>query len=312
MSMKVGVIGGGTFGRGIALSAVRAENDVVLWTRGFHKGEGQPYRTTTELSQLTDRDIVFLAVPSTYIAETTSALGAHLDGRHLLVHVSRGLVGDDLKTLTRVLQSTTPCRRVGALAGPLVAEALAKGTPGGGIVGSLFPEVAEAVRDAIGGPSLKIYSTDDVIGVELASALVGLLALALGYAQGLGIGPSALAVLCSRGIAESQRLGHLLGARERTFAGLAGFGDLVAAASGDDRPEMKLGRAIARGVNIADASREAGAHIEGVTIAERVSAYAMRMRVEAPIAATTAAVLNGKMTAQAAVAALMSRQVWVE
>jgi glycerol-3-phosphate dehydrogenase (NAD(P)+) len=312
MTVKVGVIGGGGFGRGIALSACRAENDVVLWTRGFHKGEGAPYHTTTDLAALKDRDIIFLAVPSPYMSETSTALGTHLDGRHLLVHVSRGLVGDNLQTLTRVLHSTTPCRRVGALAGPLVADALAKGTPGGGIVGSLFPEVAEMVREAIAGPALKIYGTDDVVGVELASALVGLLALALGYAQGLGIGPSALAVLCSRGIAESQRIGLVLGAREKTFAGLAGFGDLVAAASGDDRPEMKLGRAIARGVNVTDAGREAGAHIEGVTIAERVASYAMRMHIEAPIAATTAAVLAGKMTAQAAVAALMSRQVWVE
>src|SRR5690606_27838602 len=107
-------------------------------------------------------------VPSVHVGALAVELGAHLDGSHLLVHVSRGLLGDELETLTHLLRETTPVRRVGALAGPLVAKALIEGQPGGGIVGSLFPEVADAVCDAIAGKRLRIYRTDDVVGVEIA------------------------------------------------------------------------------------------------------------------------------------------------
>ncbi len=110
------------------------------------------------------------------------------------------MLGPELDTVSEVLGSRTPCRRVGALAGPLVANNLAGGHPGGAIIGSAFPEVIEAVTDAIGGPRLRVYGTDDVVGVEVASALVGLVALALGYSMtaslgGLGIGMDLLRLL---------------------------------------------------------------------------------------------------------------------
>jgi glycerol-3-phosphate dehydrogenase (NAD(P)+) len=167
--------------------------------------------------------------------------------------------------------------------------------------------VAHAVRDAIGGRSLRIYDTQDVIGVEMASAFVGLVALALGYAKGAGFGPGTLAVLATRGMAEATRLAVTRGADERTFSGLAGYGDLLAAVAGDGRPEIELGKAVAAGASLEDAAKAAGAYVEGVRIAEQVLEYSDRRQMEAPIARAMAALVAGKATREDVVARLMTR-----
>jgi glycerol-3-phosphate dehydrogenase (NAD(P)+) len=310
-ALPVGIAGGGSFGRGLALAAARAGRDVVLWSRS-HQMEHDRIRVTRDLGDLARTDVLFFAAPSLHAAELSGELGEHLDGSHLLVHVSRGLVGEDLLTVTHVLRHETPCRRVGALAGPLVAHALAEGLPGGGIVGTRFPEVTEAVRAAIGGPSLRIYETTDVTGVEVASAIVGLLSLVVGYAQAAGLDPGTLAVLVTRGLAEGARVGAALGAEQSTFSGLAGSGDLIAAVAGDERPETRLGRALAEGVPREEAARKVGAHIEGVNIARRVATFASRVGLDAPIATVVADVLEGRIDARAATERLMARRVRME
>ncbi|MFW6067802.1 MAG: NAD(P)-binding domain-containing protein [Myxococcota bacterium] len=314
MSMEdlpVGVLGGGGFGRGLARATARNGREVVLWSRS-HDASNGAIRTTRELADLARCEVIFVAVPSIYVAEVAGQLGEHLDGSHLLVHVSRGLVGEDLQTVSQVLRHETPCRRVGALAGPLVASALAEGQPGGGVVGTRFPEVAEAVRNAIAGPALRIYETRDVTGVEVASAIVGLLCLAVGYTQAGGMGPGTLAVVVTRGIAEAARVGQALGAQQTTFGGLAGFGDLIAAVAGDDRPETRLGRAMAEGASRESAAHQVGAHIEGVSIARRVANYAASVGLEVPIAETIADVLDGRIGSEGATQRLMARRVRME
>jgi glycerol-3-phosphate dehydrogenase (NAD(P)+) len=259
------------------------------------------------MEELAACELVFVVVPSMHVPSVAPALGLHLDGRHLLVHVSRGLIGDGLETVSRHLSAHTPARRVGCLAGPINPEVLAQGLPGGGVVGTGFPEVAEAVREAIGGATLRLYETDDTVGVEVASALVGLLALAAGFCLESRISPSALAVMMSRGLEESARVGVLLGARRETFHGLAGAGDLYAAIASDERAEVRLGRALAHARDLETAGREAGAYIEGITIARRVARYAARMNVDAPIARVMADVLEGQMSAEAGLGRLMLR-----
>lgn len=312
MSAPVGVVGGGSFGQGLALAAARAGREVILWSRSAREVAHDGVSVTSDESRLRDAELVFVAAPSHVVAELGAAVGAHLDGSHLLVHVSRGLVGEDLHTLTQVLRETTPCRRVGALAGPLVAEALRDGTPSGAIVGSRFDEVADAVHEAIAGPSLRIYETPDVIGVEVASAMGGLIALAAGFAQGMGFGPATLGMLVARGMAEAVRVGEKRGCLERTFSGLAGYGDLIAAMAGDDRPELRLGRALARGASLEEAGREAGAHIEGVGIARRVSEFAARVGIATPISDTVAQTLHHGLDPHVALERLMARDARTE
>lgn len=308
--LTIGILGGGSFGLGLARAAERVGNQAVLHSRrSAALPRSERVRPTSDLAELAAADLVVVAVPSTHVREAARELGRHLDGRHLVIHVSRGLVGDELATVTQALRDETPVRRVGCLAGPLHAKALLEGTPGGGIVGSAFHEVGDAVREAIAGPSMRLYQTEDVVGVEIASALVGLLALALGYAQQLGFGPGALSVLMTRGMAEAARLGVSFGGEERTFAGMAGFGDLMSAAFGDERPEVKLGRALARGATLEQAGKEASATIEGVAIARRMQRHSARRGLETPITDVLAEILDGHMRPEDALARLMSRRV---
>jgi glycerol-3-phosphate dehydrogenase (NAD(P)+) len=307
MSAPFGVVGAGSFGLGLASAISRAGGEALVWSRSKKDLALPNVRAITDLAPLAACELIFVSVPSMHVPNIAPQLGAHLDGRHLLVHVSRGLVDDDLKTVARYLGTHTPARRVGCLAGPINPNVLTEGVPGGGVVGSAFPEVADAVREAISGRSLRLYSTDDMIGVEVASALVGLLALAVGFIYESKISPSALAVMMSRGLAESARVGIRLGAREDTFHGLAGAGDLYAAIAGDERAEVRLGRALARSTDLEKAGREAGAYIEGLTIARRVARYAARVGIEAPIATVMADVIEGAMSPQAGLERLMSR-----
>jgi glycerol-3-phosphate dehydrogenase (NAD(P)+) len=306
------VLGGGGFGRALALAAARAGRRVLLWSRATRPVDHSLVTPIAELAALAEAELVFVAVPSIHVDPLVSKLGAHLDGSHLLVHVSRGLLGDELGTLTELCRTRTPVRRVGALAGPLVAKALAQGQPGGGIVGSLFPEVSEAVRDAIGGATLRIYGTQDVVGVEVASAFVGLMALSLGYAQQLGFGPGTLAMLATRGMTEAARVGVARGGLERTFSGLAGYGDLTAAVAGDGRPEWEFGRAIADGLALERAAERAGAFVEGATIAAQVTTFADRYKLEVPISNAIADMLAGRLSGRAVLEQLMARPVGQE
>lgn len=304
--LPIGVVGGGAFGRGIAKASARTGHEVYVWSRSARDLGDPRIHTTSRLSDVARAELVFLAVPSNAIAELALELGKYLDGSHLLVHVSRGLVGAALTPISRVLRECTPSRRVGALAGPLVAEALIEGTPSGAIIGTSFPEVVEAVREAIAGPQLRLYVTDDLVGVEVASAMVGLLALAAGHAQASGVGPAALATFLTRGVAEASRVAVTLGADPATFSGLAGFGDLLAVMAGDERPEERLGRALAEGAPLARAVELAGANIEGVSLARRVVDYAARERLDVPICSAIADVIDG-MPAERALQALMTR-----
>ena len=309
---KVAVVGGGSFGWGLAHAAERAGREVLLWSRRPQREGTAKIRLVGSLAELARAELVFFAVPSPVMPALARELGAHLDGAHYLVHVSRGIIGDELQTLSQVLRTCTPCRRVGALAGPLVARALAEGAPGGGVVASRFPEVHTAVREAIGGQQLRIYSTDDLIGAEFASTAVGLLAMAVGFAQGVGLGPATLAVMASRGMSECTRIGVALGGRSETFTGLSGYGDLLAAVAGDGRPELAVGRQLAAGTPLAEIGQQVGAYIEGLDSARRIAAYARRTGTRAPLLSMCAEVFAGRMRSDEVVAALMGRQVGAE
>jgi glycerol-3-phosphate dehydrogenase (NAD(P)+) len=308
MSLRVGVLGAGGFGRAIALASARRGHEVSLWSRQPRELPNS-IQTSTDMGILRECELIFIAVPARHATNAAERLGEVIDGRHLVVHISRGLVGAELKTITQIVREKTVCRRIGALAGPLVADALAEGLPSGAILGTGFPELTAMVREAIGGSGLRIYHTQDVIGVELASATVGFLTVVLGYVQEVGAQPGTLAVLATRGMVEISRIGVTLGAQESTFMGLAGLGDLIAAVAGDQRPESRLGRALAMGVDLRTAIGEVGAYVEGFEVAEHMIEHARRHGLETPISSTFVAVSEGRMSPNDAIQALMERRV---
>jgi glycerol-3-phosphate dehydrogenase (NAD(P)+) len=295
----VGVIGGGAWGIALAVAAARAGSTTLLLSRRAPSSLPAGVRLVQGDAELGEQArLIVLAVPSAVARGVARSLGAHLDGRHFVVHGVRGLVpresdgrddrGHDLETISDIVRDETPARRVGALGGPAVASDLVAGRPSVMVCGSRYPEVTQAFHEAFSTPSLRVYSTHDLLGLEWASALVGCLAICVGYARGIGFGPGLLAVVITRAIEEGARLASAAGGEERTLLGLAGYGDLLASISQIERPEMLVGEALAKGKTLDRAVAEAGQRVEAVDLAARVVEWAAARHVEAPIFAALA------------------------
>ena len=250
--------------------------------------------------------LLVLTVPSTVASEVSRALGDHVDGSHLVVHGVRGLAGPDLTTIADVVRAETPARRVGALGGPALTEDLLAGKPGVLVCGSAYDEVNHAVESAFGSRTLRLYSTNDLRGLEWASALVGCLAVGIGYAQALDLSPGLVAAVISRSVAEASRIAAAAGGDERTLLGLGGYGDLLACIAQKERPEVKVGAALARGLPLAKAVASAGLRVEAVELIPRIVAWTDARRVRAPIFASLARLLRGETTTEKLVDDLMT------
>lgn len=278
---RVGVLGGGPWGVALAFASARTGAEVLLHTRRAPP-PNPSLRVTTEYAEIATCGLIVVAVPSTVVREVLRALGDHLDGHHLVVHGIRGLSAESLETISDTVRAETPVRRCGALGGPVQATELVHGRPSAMVVGSRFPEVLAAVTDAFASPSLHIRGTPDIRGLEWASALVGCVAIGVGYAEAAGAGPGLLAALISTGVDECARLLAMAGAEDRTMLGLGGYGDLLASIALDRRPEVVIGKALAKGRSIEEAVAEAHLRVEAITLIPRIVAFAKEHRVKAP------------------------------
>jgi glycerol-3-phosphate dehydrogenase (NAD(P)+) len=249
----VAVIGGGPWGLALAGAAARAGTKTWLYSRKERRRDGalptgvaqaRDYREVGEVARL-----IILAVPSQTAGEVAYALGDSLDGRHLVVHAIRGLAKDTMTPLSELIRRESPVRRVGA----------------------------------IGGPTLRLYETDDLRGLEWASALVGCLMIGVGYAKASGFGAGLVAAFISRGVQEAGRIAAAAGGDERTLLGLAGYGDLLASVEQPGRPEIVLGTALAAGKTLDQAKEEAKHRIEALDLIPRVAEWAALHKVKAPI-----------------------------
>ncbi len=289
----VSVIGGGAWGVALATAAARSGSDVALHTRRDGPAVPRVRRTRSLEDAAKHARLMILTVPSSHVREIGHELGAYLDGRHLLVHGVRGLVtspsrrpdydGAELMTLSAVLRDETPVRRFGALGGPVLTSELSAGLPCVMVVASPYADVLSTVRATFHSESLRIYTTHDLVGLEWASALTGILAVAIGFARGAGVGAGLVSAFAIRGVHEAARVAMAAGAEERTFTGLGGFGDLLAAIGEDDRPEVRLGVALSEGKDPKEAVAGLGEQIEALELAPRVAEFARRNGVVAPI-----------------------------
>jgi glycerol-3-phosphate dehydrogenase (NAD(P)+) len=293
---SVAIVGGGAWGIALAAAAARTGGSTLLLSRRAHE-DGLPAGVTLARSEAEVGErarLVVLAVPSGVARDVARSLGAHLGGEHFVVHGVRGLVGDAMETISDVVRDETPVRRLGALGGPALASELAAGLPGVMVCGSRYPEVNRAVRQVWSSATLRLSTTSDLLGLEWASALVGCLAIAVGYARGARLGPGLLAAVITRAVEEAASLTAAAGGEERTLLGLAGYGDLLASIAQAERPEVLLGEALAAGKSLEQALAGAGQRVEAVDLAARVVAWAKRSGVDAPIfAALSHGILAG-------------------
>ena len=281
----VGVVGGGVWGLGLAAAAARTGKTALLLSRRALNGSlPQGVTRANDYAELAERArLIVLAIPSSVSRTTARELGKHIDGRHLVVHGVRGLVGEAMETIGDVVREETPARRIGALGGPALVDDLFAGRPSVLVCGSHFPEVGAAASEAFTHETLRLYTIDDLRGLEWATALVGCLAIGMGFVQEIGASPGLVAAVLSRAVHEAARLAEAAGGEERTLLGLAGYGDLFAAIGQAKRPEVMLGRLLAKRTPLQEALATVGQRIEAVELVPRVVAWAEAHGVRTPL-----------------------------
>jgi glycerol-3-phosphate dehydrogenase (NAD(P)+) len=323
--VRIAVLGGGSWGTALAAQARRAGNDVRTWARsapvveainvrhenrGYLPGIALPsdLRATTSLEDaLADAETAIVAVPSEHCREIYRRAGAATAADTLLVSATKGLETDTLRRMTEVAAAQAPGRPLAVLSGPSFAIEVAKELPTAVVVAAHDHAVAEQVQRALSTASFRVYSSDDVIGVELAGAVKNVIAIAAGIVDGLGYGHNTLAALVTRGLAEITRLSVALGGRPDTLAGLAGLGDLVLTCTGALSRNRTLGQRLGRGATLEEAA--AGIHPEGVRTSIAAVALAERHAVDLPIGVQMKAVLYDGKPPRRALEELMLRSL---
>ena len=322
--MKAVVVGSG--GWGTALSMVLCDNGhaVTLWSR--HPAKAAAMRETREneklkgvrlpdalnitddLSCLEGADLVVCASPSFVVRETGERLRPYLRPEMILVSVSKGIERDTNLRMSQVLEEATGgiCK-VAALSGPSHAEEVSIRMPTGCVAACGDLAVARAVQDAFMNAYFRIYTSEDIVGVELSGAMKNVVALACGVCDGMGYQDNTKALLMTRAMAELTRLGDKLGGTRQTFGGLAGMGDLIVTCTSMHSRNRRAGILIGKGESPQQAMEHVGAVVEGYYAAESIHQLAQRAGVEMPICRSIYQVLYHGMAVGDVVAQLMSR-----
>jgi glycerol-3-phosphate dehydrogenase (NAD(P)+) len=329
---RVAVVGAGSFGTAVAVHAARAGCTVTLWARRAEAAadlerEHRNRRylpeaelpaavaTSTDLAAATDAEVVVMAVPSHGYREVLRSLLAHRDrGRELcLVSATKGIENEALARMSEV--SAEEADRAGqplrfaVLSGPSFAAELALGVPTAAVIASTDDGFARAFQETLSTRQLRLYTTRDVAGVELAGAAKNVIAIAAGVVSGLGFGHNTLAALITRGLHEMTRLGLAYGGQQQTFYGLAGLGDLVLTCTGEASRNRRAGLALAKGEPLARLEAETGQVAEGVRTSTAIARLAERKEVEMPICQQMVAVIYGGKPPKGAVEELMVREL---
>ncbi|MBO6577373.1 MAG: NAD(P)H-dependent glycerol-3-phosphate dehydrogenase [Rhodothermales bacterium] len=328
MEDRIAVIGAGSWGTALAISLALGGRDVSLWARRSEAAEvmrterhnptylpraiiPDGVQVTSDLeSAIRDRGVWLFATPSQSVREVAGKVAGFATPKHVLVSVAKGIENGTLLTTSGVLREavpTVPAERIGVLYGPSHAEEVAAAVPTAVVVAFDDLEVAEHVQDLFMSPRLRVYSNPDLLGVEIAGSVKNILAIATGICDGVGYGDNAKAALITRGIAEIKRLGVAMGAREETFSGLAGIGDLVVTCMSRHSRNRYVGEQIGKGRALDDIRSEMKMVAEGVRTAVSVHELAARHKVEMPIVEAVYDILFNGKAPRAAVHDLMTR-----
>ena len=314
--MRIAVIGGGSWGTAFSALLGERDHEVTIVCRDAEQartitatGHNPRYLQTVNLrgihampldgAPLDDAELIVLAVPSRAFAE----VAASLPGTSPVLSLTKGL---DPATGER-LSTRVEGRPVAVLSGPNMAAEIAAGLPSAAVIASEDRSLADELQHAINSMVFRVYVNEDLVGVELCAAAKNVIALAAGGVDGLELGDNAKASLITRGLVEMARLGEACGAQPETFSGLAGMGDLIVTCFSGFGRNRRAGELIARGRPPAEALREIGQVVEGVTTAPVLRDLSHRLGVELPITEGVCQVLEGE-DLQALLASLMRRQ----
>ncbi|GIO28464.1 NAD(P)H-dependent glycerol-3-phosphate dehydrogenase [Ornithinibacillus bavariensis] len=324
---KVAVLGAGSWGT--ALSIVLSDNghDVRLWT---HRKEQAELINSTHKNEhyleimipekivafhdmkeaLQDVDVVLIVVPTKAIREVCLQLEANLTHQPVIIHATKGIEPGTLKRVSQMIDEEMPSVQyedIVVLSGPSHAEEVAMRQPTTVTVASLNEEYAKISQDLFFNEVFRVYTSNDVIGIELGGALKNIIALGAGISDGLGYGDNAKAALITRGLAEITRLGTYLGANPLSFLGLPGVGDLIVTCTSVHSRNWRAGNLLGKGKQLEDVLEHMGMVVEGVRTAEAAHQFAVAEQVEMPITSGIYAIIHNQKKPKEIVEELMKR-----
>lgn len=298
--MKVAVLGSGGWGTALAMLLVENGHDVTLWSYqaeesrhlaetgenpllpGVKLPQGLTY--TSDLACVMGCAVVVMATPSFGVRSTAGQVKDLLAPDAILVSVSKGIEKGTSLRMTQIIREVTEDKwPVVALSGPSHAEEVARQVPTAVVSACPDQTAAEVIQDLFLNDHFRVYSSSDVIGVELGAALKNVMALCTGCCTGMGLGDNTKAMLMTRGLAEMARLGTALGARKDTFAGLAGMGDLIVTCTSMNSRNYRAGILIGQGTPVQEAIQKIGAVVEGYYAVDSARELAAQVGVEMPI-----------------------------
>lgn len=323
--MRISVLGAGSWGTALAVLLCNNGHEVTLWSIDQREvamidekreqveklpGVQIPDRiaVSNDLeSSMAGRELLVLAVPSIYVRSTARMMQPYAEEGQMIVNVAKGIEEETLMNMTDVIEDEIPNARVAVLSGPSHAEEVGRGIPTTVVVGAKDKETAEYVQDAFMNAKFRVYTSPDMVGIELGAALKNVIALAAGIVDGLGYGDNTKAALITRGIAEITRLGMAMGGRAETFGGLSGIGDLIVTCTSTHSRNHNAGYLIGQGRSYQEAMNEVKMVVEGVYSAKAALRLAQKYGVEVPITEQVNRVLFDGVPAGEAVLSLLVR-----
>lgn len=327
---KVSVIGAGSWGTALSTMLYRNGHEVTLWSiveaevkmlqekrEHVDKLPGvklpEDMKITTDLEEsIRGAELMVLAVPSPFTRSTAQKMAPYVADGQLIVNVAKGIEESTLMILTDIIEEEIPNCRAAVLSGPSHAEEVGRGLPTTVVAGAHDRETAEFIQNIFMNEVFRVYTSPDMLGIELGGALKNVIALAAGIADGLGYGDNTKAALITRGIMEMSRIGVACGGRIETFNGLTGIGDLIVTCASVHSRNRKAGFLMGQGKTMKEAMDEVKMVVEGVYSAKAAVALAKKYQVEIPIIEQVNAVLFEDKPAKEAVLDLMLRDKKVE
>lgn len=327
---NISVLGAGSWG--IALSILLSNNghNVTIWSRDDneidmlkkkreHEGKlpgvkiSEKIEATSNLkSAVTNKNIIVMAVPSVAIRSLANQVKPFLNDQQIIVNVSKGIEEDTLMTLSEQIEEVIPNANVAVLSGPSHAEEVSRGIPTTCVIGAHTKETAEYLQDIFMSEVFRVYTSPDILGIEIGGSLKNVIALAAGIADGLGYGDNTKAALITRGIAEITRLGTKMGGKAETFSGLTGIGDLIVTCASQHSRNRRAGFLIGQGFSMEEAVEQVQMVVEGIYSAKAGMKLANKYEVSLPIIEQVNRVLFDKKSPEQAVKDLMIRDGRIE
>lgn len=322
---EIGMIGAGSWGTALTYRLSGNGHHVEIWSiaqdevdmiNTAHEQKvklpgtmlPEEVRASTDLKEvMSDKDMLVLAVPSPFTRSTAKAMAQYCKYGQLIVSVAKGIEEGTQMTLSQVISEEIPQANVAVLCGPTHAEEVGKGMPTAIVAGAADEKTAKYVQDTFMNEVFRVYTSPDMLGMQIGAALKNVVALGAGIADGLGYGDNAKAALITRGIAEISRLGIAMGGKAETFSGLTGIGDLIVTCASMHSRNRRAGILMGQGKTCDEAMKEVQQVVEGVFSAKAAKALGEKYGIELPIITEVCAVLFENKNAGEAVRDLMLR-----